>query len=102
MTLHGQRVALPETTVPTRYGSLTVMIDPRSLKVSLEPPVSDTQAFFRGRVSSIRELGGDVWLEIDCGDRLTAIVSRANYEEEGLNLHRPVVVSFGPDAVEVL
>ena len=77
VTNHGQSIALPETAVPTRYGSLTVMIDPRRLSVSLEPPDSGARDFLRGHVSSIREQGDDVWLEIDCGDRLTAIVGRA-------------------------
>ena len=81
---------------------MTVTIDPRSLVISLQPPVSGTQNLLRGHISSIREQGDDVWLEVDCGHRLTAIVSRTTYEEEGLNLHREVVVSFDPDAVEVL
>ncbi len=102
VTGHGLRVALPETSVPTRHGSLTVTIDPRQLIVSLEPPVSDPLSLLRGHVASIREQGDDVWLEIDCGDRLTAIVSRADYEKKDLNLHREVTVSFCPDAVEVL
>jgi len=102
LTAHGLRVVLPETTVPTRYGSLAAMIDPRCLKVTLEPPVSDAQSLLRGHVSSIREQGDDVWLEIDCGDRLIAIVNRAAYEKESLNLHREVVVSFDADAVEML
>jgi molybdopterin-binding protein len=53
-------------------------------------------------VCSIREQGGNVWLEIDCGERLTAIVSRASYEELALNLNREVAVSFKANAVEVL
>jgi len=102
VTGHGLSIALPETTDSTRYGSVTVTIDPRSLVISLRSPVSSTQNLLRGHISSIREQGEDVWLEVDCGDRLTAIVSRTTYEEKGLNLHQEVVVSFDPDAVEVL
>ncbi len=102
LTGHGLSIALPETTGSTRDGSVTVTIDPRGLVISLSSPVPGTQNLLRGHISSIREQGDDVWLEVDCGHRLTAIVSRTSYEEEGLNLHREVVVSFDPDAVEVL
>ncbi len=99
---NGLRIVLPEETIPTRYGSLTVMIDPRGLEISLEAPTVDTPNLVRGRVSSIREQGDDVWLEIDCGDRLMAIISNVAYEQAGLNLHREVVVTFSSDSVEVL
>ena len=101
VTRHGLRLPLPEIPVPTRDGSVTVIIDPRRLVVSLEQPVPDTPALLRGHISSIRSQGDDVWLEVDCGHRLTAIVSRTIYEDSGLNLHREVGVSFGPDALEV-
>jgi molybdopterin-binding protein len=50
----------------------------------------------------VREQGSNVWLEIECGERLTAIVSHQSYEELGLNWNRSVVVSFKANAVEVL
>ncbi len=102
LTGHGLSIALPQTTVSARDGPLTVTIDPRGLAISLSSLVSGTQDLLRGHISSIREQGDDVWLEVDCGHRLTAIVSRTTYEEEGLNLHREVVVFFDPEAVEVL
>ena len=102
VTGQGFSISLPEFAVPTRYGSLTVIIDPRCLAISLDPPVSGAPTLMRGRVFSIRGQGDEVWLEVDCGHRLTAIVSRKAYEREGINLHREVVVSFGPEAVEVL
>jgi hypothetical protein len=40
-------------------------------------------------------------LEVDCGRRLTAIMSREEYEEKGLNLHQVVVLSCPPGALEV-
>jgi tungstate transport system ATP-binding protein len=102
VTGHGLRIALPEAIVSTPHESLKVMVDPRSLAISLRPPGSDTPHLLKGPVSSIREQGDDVWLEVDCGHRLTVIISRTNYEKEGLNLHREVVLSFGADAVEVV
>jgi len=109
VTGQGMSVVLPETKVPTRKGLMIAIIDPRRLAISLEaelgteePPASGAQNRLRGRITAIRQEGEDVWLDIDCGQGLTAIVSRAAYEAEGLNLHREVVVSFGPDAVEII
>jgi tungstate transport system ATP-binding protein len=102
VTGHGLRILLPDTTVSTRHGSLTVALDPRRLVISVSPPAEDSRNRLRGRVSSVREQGEDVWVEIDCGHRLTAILGRSTYEEGGLNLHREVFVSFDPDAVEVV
>ncbi len=92
----------PETAMQNGNENLMVMLDPRSLVISPEPLTSSMRNCFRGRVCSIREQGGNVWLEIDCGERLTAIVSRASYEELALNLNREVAVSFKANAVEVL
>ncbi|MCP4896403.1 MAG: ABC transporter ATP-binding protein [bacterium] len=102
VTGRGLRLSLPEGTVPTRYGSLTVMIDPRSIDVSVEQSAMGSKSLMRGRISSIQEHGDDIWLEIDCGDRLTAIISRTTYTTEGLNLQSEVVVTFDSSAVEVL
>jgi hypothetical protein len=81
---------------------VTVVLDPRKLVLSLDAPSSDKVSHFKGRVSSVRERGDDVWMKIDCGIRLTAIISRTAYEKMGINLHREVVISFDTDAVEVL
>jgi tungstate transport system ATP-binding protein len=81
---------------------LKIEIDPRSLVISLEPLASSMLNEVRGRIAVVREHDGQVWLEIDCGDRLTAIISRDSYEKMGLNLNREVCVSFKANAVEVL
>jgi molybdopterin-binding protein len=83
-------------------GAMTVLIDPRNLVLSHEPLSSSMRNQFRGRVSSVREQGADVWLRIDCAERLTVIITRASYEELGINLHSDIVVSFGVNAVEIL
>ncbi|MCK4304687.1 MAG: ATP-binding cassette domain-containing protein [Candidatus Eisenbacteria sp.] len=82
--------------------TLTVMLDPRSLVLSLEPLSSSMRNHFRGRVCSIREQGNNVWLEVDCGETLTIIISQESYAELGINLNLEVVVSFKANAVEVL
>jgi molybdopterin-binding protein len=103
VTASGLRIQLPPATA-TQNGDqrLTVMLDPRSLVVSLDTLPSSMRNHFRGRVCTVREQGPNVWLEIDCGDRLTTIISRESYAELGINLDREVVVSFKANAVEVL
>jgi molybdopterin-binding protein len=103
VTSEGLTIKLPpDAALPDGDGPLTVMIDPRHLVLSLEPLSSSLRNQFPGRVASVREQGANVWLKIDCGARLTAIISRAAYEEMGINLHRDVVVSFGANVVEIL
>jgi tungstate transport system ATP-binding protein len=79
-----------------------VMIDPRNLVLSLEPLVSSMRNHYRGQVCALHVQGDNVWVEIDCGERLTAIITRESYEALGLNLNRDVVVSFKSHSVEVL
>ncbi len=107
VTTGGLRIHLPSleanTGEPLADGdTLTVMIDPRSLVLSLEPLSSSMRNQFTGQVSSIREHGGGVWLEIDCADRLTVIISRESYAKLGINLNLELVVSCKANAVEIL
>jgi tungstate transport system ATP-binding protein len=100
VTENGSRIAVPsDGRFQAPDGLVTVMIDPRSLVVSVDPQLTETGNRLRCRISAIREQGDDVWLEVDCADRLTAVISRGTYEENGLNLHREVFVSFDREAV---
>jgi molybdopterin-binding protein len=83
-------------------GPLKVMIDPRSLVLSREPLASSMLNQLAGRIRAARGEPETVWLEIDCGEVLTAIVSHDSYERMGLNVNLPVIVSFKANAVEVL
>lgn len=82
-------------------GAAKIAIDPHSLVLSIEPLASSMLNQLRGRIAAVREQGGSVWLEIQCGEALTAIVSHDSYERLGLNLGREVYVSFKATAVEV-
>jgi molybdopterin-binding protein len=102
-TGNGLSIELPaDSPLPKQGESMTILIDPYKLRLSLEPLSSRPLNQFRGRVSSVREQGNDVWLKVDCGARLTAIISRTSYEEMGINLHREVILSFDAKGVEVL
>jgi tungstate transport system ATP-binding protein len=106
VTAGGLVVHLPGEDGSGRTGpgdeAAVIMIDPRNLVLSLEPLVSSMRNHFRGRVCAVHEQGEDVWVEIDCGERLTAIITSESYENLGLNLNRDVVISFKSHAVEVL
>ena len=103
-TSGGLRIHLPraEAPGPADGDAVVIMLDPRNLVLSLEPLASSMRNQFRGRVCAVHGQGDDVWVEVDCGERLTAIITRESYEALGLNLDREVVVSFKTHAVEVL
>jgi molybdopterin-binding protein len=83
-------------------GTAKIAIDPHSLVLSEEPLASSMLNQLRGRIAAVREQGANVWLEIQCGENLTAIVSRDSYTRLGLNVGREAYVSFKATAVEVL
>lgn len=83
-------------------GAAKIAIDPHRLVLSVEPLASSMLNQLRGRVAAVREQGTHVWLEIHCGEMLTAIVSHESYARLGINLGREVCVSFKANAVEVL
>ncbi len=103
VTEAGLEISLPPETAKTDpQDTLAVMLDPRSLVLSREPLTSSMRNQILGRVCSVSGQGKNVWLEIDCGDHLTSIISRASYDELNINLDMDVVVSFKANAVEVL
>ena len=107
----GLDIPLPAAVAPAGDGPVTLILDPRRVVIQPQPgeplpasgipPASGSEELLRGHVASVREQGDDVWLEVDCGRRLAAIMSRAEYEEKGLNLHQVVVLSWPPEAMEV-
>ncbi|MFH1278907.1 MAG: ABC transporter ATP-binding protein [Candidatus Eisenbacteria bacterium] len=80
----------------------TVTINPRAVVISLEPLRSSMRNVFPGRIEVIEMRGENVWLEIDCGETFVAFISRKSYEDLGLSLRRPVLVSFKAASVQVL
>ncbi len=101
VTAGGIEISLPPA-FEAETDTVSVLIDPRNMVLSRELLPSSMRNHFRGRVTSVREEGHNVWVEVDCGERLTAIISKASYQELDINLHRGVVVSFKANAVEVL
>ena len=83
-------------------GPLKISLDPRHLVLSTQRFASSMRNQLRGRVTSIQDHGSVVWLEIDCGQALTAIITRESYESLRINLRSELFVSFKAQAVEVL
>ncbi len=101
----GLSIELPaDAALPNQGGGqpVTLVIDPKKIALSTEPLPPDVQNQFRGRISAVREQGDDVWLKVDCGARVTAIITRATYEELGINLHKEFFIWFGSHDVEIL
>ncbi len=101
LTARGLRIVLPQGVV-TEARSGTAMVDPHDLVLSLEPLPSSMSNQFSGRITSVEEQKGSVRLEIECGERLTSIISREAYEKLGINVNCAVMVSFTASAVELL
>lgn len=83
-------------------GPAKIAIDPRSVVLSHESFASSMRNQFSGRIVALQDHSDGIWVEVDCGERLIAIVTRQSYEGMGLNLGAGVVVSFKAQAVEVL
>jgi molybdopterin-binding protein len=102
ITEGGIRIHLAGAAVANGLGKQTIMLDPRHLVISNETLRSSMRNHFEGRVITAREQRQNVWLEIDCGELLTAIISHESYIELGINLNKTVTVSFKASALEVL
>jgi molybdopterin-binding protein len=87
---------------PVAPGPIRVAIDPRHMVVALQPIASSMRNQFAGRVVTAHEHPEGVWLEVDCGERLTAIITRSSYDRLGLNLNTAVYISFKANSVEVV
>jgi molybdopterin-binding protein len=84
---------------PPETASTRAAIDPQAIVISPRPLQSSMRNCFPGSIESVQADKDRVWLEIDAGERFTAIVSRRSYEEIGLNLHSMVFISFKSAAV---
>jgi energy-coupling factor transporter ATP-binding protein EcfA2 len=88
-----------EATQPPQMERAHLALDPRAIVVSQQPPQSGLRNCYPGRIESIQADRDWVWLEVESGERITAIVSRGFYEEAGFNLHSMVFISFKPAAI---
>lgn len=83
-------------------GRAVAAVDPQAIVLSLDPLPSSMRNVFAGTIVSARVQGENMWVEIDAGEVLTAVISRASYARLELNLGREVIASFKANAVQAL
>ncbi len=89
--------------VTNRTGSVTIAIPPNDIVVSREPLHSSARNQFAGRVVRAAEDGlGTITLTVDVGVDLIARITRAAFEELGITVGSPVVLSIKAMAVRVI
>jgi molybdopterin-binding protein len=67
-----------------------------------EHPPGSARNRIAGRVSRIVRTGADARVEIDCGFRLTARVTRRSLEDLGIEEGASVIASFKATAVHLI
>jgi tungstate transport system ATP-binding protein len=91
-------VSIPEK----GQGSRTVSIPPESIIISMEEgPATSARNSITGRITGIRERNGSVDVEADMGEKLVARITRASYENMGLQLGMEVCFLFKAEAVRL-
>jgi tungstate transport system ATP-binding protein len=73
-----------------------------TLSVSGRDAPSSARNHLQGNVARIVAAGGEMRVELDCGFRLVASVTRRSLEELGLAIGSPVVASFKATAVHLI
>ncbi len=83
-------------------GRMRAALDPRNIVLSRTELRSSMLNGFWGTIQSVSSGRDGMWLEIDCGLRIWAVVTRRSYDDLGLNAGEDVCVSFKATAVEIL
>jgi len=81
-----------------------VVVCVRAEQVQLEPRLGAEAAAnrFVGRISGVRTLGSFAEITVDCGFRLTALITRRLAGELGLSEEKQIGVCFEPSAVHLV
>jgi molybdopterin-binding protein len=77
-------------------------IRPEEVTISLQPASTSARNAFSGEVRLVALSGPLARVEIDCGIRLVALVTRRSAEELGLQMGQSVHASFKATAVHVI
>jgi len=85
-----------------RTGDVSVFVRPEDVIVSKSPIVSSARNMLKGRIVKVEERDGLVWLAVDVGQELAAVVTRQSFAEMGLNLGLEVYLAFKASSVEVI
>ena len=94
------RVALAVTPLPP--GTRWVELSPREVVLAREAFPTSARNRLRGRIARAEDRGGEVWVTLDCGVPLTAVVTRESWAALGLATGDEAVASFKATAVRPL
>ena len=87
---------------PLPADARVIEVDPREIVLSREIPPTSARNRLRGTVVEARVADGEVWVTLDCGARLVAVVTRSSWQRLGLTVGDEAVASFKATAVRVL
>ena len=76
-----------------------VEVSPREVVLSREEVPSSARNRLRGTVTRAEVIDGEVWVTLDCGVPLVAVVTRRSWEDLGLTVGGTAVASFKATAV---
>ncbi len=80
---------------PLPAGARCVEISPREVVLAREdPPSSSARNRLRGTVVRAEVSGDEVWVTLDCGEPVVAVVTRPSWERLGLTVGGPAVAVF--------
>ncbi|GAB4278285.1 MAG: ABC transporter ATP-binding protein [Deferrisomatales bacterium] len=78
-----------------------VEVDPREIVLSREEVPTSCRNRMRGTVVRAEAANGEVWVTVDCGAPLVAVVTQASWRRLGLTVGEEAVASFKATAVRV-
>ncbi len=100
----GERFVTPhiEMLLPSPAKGSRAVVASNDIILSLQPLQSSIRNRFKGRVSEIAELNGEVSVTVLAGEQFECLVTRAAVREMGLTLGQPVWVNFKSTAIKVV
>lgn len=79
-----------------------VCLRPEDIVLSLEPGRTSARNRFRGVVADLKPFGPFVKVEVECGVKLTVLITRASAEDMGLQVGKEVYCTFKATAVHLI
>jgi molybdopterin-binding protein len=86
----------------SREGRVTIQISPEDIILSKQWVETSARNEFKGRITSVDELGPIVRLKIDAGRVFVVQITRRSFAEMGLNFGSDVYLSFKASSVRLI
>jgi molybdopterin-binding protein len=84
-----------------KRGSVTLYLSPNDIIVTSTRAQSSARNILKGNVTEIVDLGDQVQLDVNCGKKFTATITKKSFREMGLNLESEVYLNFKASALKV-